>query len=272
MGLLTTNGIILRVANFGDYDRYLSVLTPEHGLIEVLAKGARRPRFAMLRATEIFSLSAFVLFESHDRYRLNTADLIEGFSGLQTDFERMTCAAHLADVWLEVCQSADLGHPVYPLAAYTLDALARQQEPGPMAVTRACEVRVLSLAGYGFNLSRCGVCGRTMEETAPIVFSLDRCQPLCPIHVPAQQPDCSGRPGGASSGRGSAAEGVPERLIRLNPAVRSALAYFENAPLSRLYHFSIDDAMSRTLDDLLPVYLSERLERAFRKLDFLRCL
>ena len=39
--VFTTNALILRSVDYGDYDRILTVLTAENGQISVMAKGAR---------------------------------------------------------------------------------------------------------------------------------------------------------------------------------------------------------------------------------------
>ena len=42
--LYTTDAIVLRHADYRDYDRMLTLFSPEYGRIDAIARGCRRPR------------------------------------------------------------------------------------------------------------------------------------------------------------------------------------------------------------------------------------
>ena len=44
MAILKVTGIVMRYANYKDYDRMLTVFTLQNGKISALARGARRPK------------------------------------------------------------------------------------------------------------------------------------------------------------------------------------------------------------------------------------
>ncbi|HHX38197.1 MAG TPA: DNA repair protein RecO [Clostridiaceae bacterium] len=261
MSLIQTNGIILRVSNFGEFDRYLTVLTPQLGAIEVLAKRVRRAKGGQARSTEVFSLCQFILFQKNDKFKLNQVQLVEGFSGLRTDVVELTCAAHLADIWLTAVRYEESPQSLYELAAYTLYALGTS-DMNPLAIVRACEVRVLTQAGFGFYLERCGFCERDVSADPVIDFALAACQPVC------ERTSC--RRALADLRFRYSKDGAA--IIALDRQTRAAISYFAEAPLPRLYHFKISERMLTTLADLIPVYLSEHFERYFHKLDFLNKL
>ena len=56
MGTVKTSGIIISENNLGDYDKMLTMLTPGLGKISCVAKGARRPRSALLAGTQFCAL------------------------------------------------------------------------------------------------------------------------------------------------------------------------------------------------------------------------
>ena len=53
MANLKINGIVIAENNMGDYDKMLTVLTPNFGKISCVAKGARRPQSALLAGTQL---------------------------------------------------------------------------------------------------------------------------------------------------------------------------------------------------------------------------
>ena len=44
MPSITTQGVVLRFANYRDHDRMLSILSPEFGRVEALSRGKEGPR------------------------------------------------------------------------------------------------------------------------------------------------------------------------------------------------------------------------------------
>lgn len=57
MNRVTTEGIILRRTNFGEADRIITVLTPDHGKVRLMAKGVRKSRSKLAGGIELFSVS-----------------------------------------------------------------------------------------------------------------------------------------------------------------------------------------------------------------------
>ena len=48
MGIIKTKGIILLESNMGDFDKMVSILTPDIGKIGCAAKGARKPKSPLM--------------------------------------------------------------------------------------------------------------------------------------------------------------------------------------------------------------------------------
>jgi len=53
MANVKVNGIVIAENNMGDYDKMLTILTPNYGKISCVAKGARRPQSALLAGTQL---------------------------------------------------------------------------------------------------------------------------------------------------------------------------------------------------------------------------
>ena len=77
----------LREVDFGDFDRYLTVLTEDGRKVEILCKNARRGKKQNPAARQ-FCYSEFVLSERRGRYTLREADFVHSFFPLSQDIER----------------------------------------------------------------------------------------------------------------------------------------------------------------------------------------
>ena len=71
MGIIKTKGIILLESNMGDFDKMVSILTPDIGKIGCAAKGARKPKSPLMAGTQFLSFSDLVVYSSVNSY-LNT--------------------------------------------------------------------------------------------------------------------------------------------------------------------------------------------------------
>lgn len=57
MKQIVTKGIVLARTNFGEADRIITILTPDHGKLRLMAKGVRRPKSRVAGGVELFSTS-----------------------------------------------------------------------------------------------------------------------------------------------------------------------------------------------------------------------
>lgn len=57
MKQLVTQGIMLSRTNFGEADRIITVLTPEHGKLRLMARGVRKVKSKLAGGIELFSVS-----------------------------------------------------------------------------------------------------------------------------------------------------------------------------------------------------------------------
>ena len=91
--VVKTKGIVLSETNFSESDKMLTVLTPDLGRITCVAKGARKMQSPILSASQIFAFSELVLFRSKgEMYYINSAELIEAFYALRTDYDKLEAA------------------------------------------------------------------------------------------------------------------------------------------------------------------------------------
>ena len=56
MAQVKVKGIVISENNMGDFDKMLTILTPNFGKISCVAKGARRPKSALLSRNTIILL------------------------------------------------------------------------------------------------------------------------------------------------------------------------------------------------------------------------
>lgn len=159
----------LREVDFGDFDRYLTVLTEDGRKVEILCKNARRGKKQNPAARQ-FCYSAFILSERGGRYALRDADLVHSFFPLAQDIERYALACYLAEAASALASPEEDSPALCRLLLHALYALEGGKRD-PALVKAAFEWRVMAESGYAPDLAVCGVCGKGIERP-PVCFSV----------------------------------------------------------------------------------------------------
>src|SRR6266550_6261884 len=96
MQTIRTEAIILRRTNYGEADRILNLLTPEHGKISAIAKGVRKTKSKLAGGLELFATCDItVLRGKSDMGTISSARLIKFYGDILKDYDRMQLAYEL---------------------------------------------------------------------------------------------------------------------------------------------------------------------------------
>ena len=159
---LTGDAIVLRRAEYGDYDRMLTLFSPTHGRIDAIARGCRRTKSPLLAATELMAYGEYELSEHGGRWSVTRCTVRENFQEIRYDVDRLTHAGYC----LSLCDAAALpGEPnqaVFVLLYKALAHLSYTQLP-PALLSSAFEMRYMPLMGYLPVMDRCVLCGAPID-------------------------------------------------------------------------------------------------------------
>lgn len=90
MASIQTKAIVVHRTNYGEADRILKLLTPDHGVLSVIAKGARREKSKLAGNIELFTLSDITIHQGRGDMGIVTgARLDTYFIHILEDYERM---------------------------------------------------------------------------------------------------------------------------------------------------------------------------------------
>lgn len=178
-----TRAIVIRGRIFGEADRIVHLLSFEHGKIEAVAKGVRRPRTKLAGRLE---LGSEVQLELHRGRRLDVitdAELVHAHWQRLLEpaaFMVMTLALELVDGALEVNDP----HPrIYELLAGMLTAIPRY--PDPAVLMPRFEMRLLEGLGLAPQADFCVRCGAVFIERGAVA-DVDEGGLLCESCAPGR--------------------------------------------------------------------------------------
>ena len=97
MGLLKTKGIIISENKMADFDKMVTILTP-NGKIGCAAKGARRPKSLLMSATQFLCFGEYMIYKGNNTYNINSCDTIEIFYNIRTDLDKLNQAVYITKI------------------------------------------------------------------------------------------------------------------------------------------------------------------------------
>lgn len=238
-----TDGLIIRENNVGEYDRAVTVLTRDHGVLHAFSVGARRIKSKKNASTSLLAYSRFKISYSKNAYRIDDASPIEMFFSLRADIVKMSLAQYICDLMNTFAPVEESAEEYLRLALNTLHFLS-VNDNDHHRLKAIAELRLLTLSGYQPDLVACRECG-SFEQDA-MIFDYSAGTIACA--------DCA-------RGDLSAAKAIDRSLL-------AALRHITYAPLERLFSFSVPAEKAKYLSELTEMYLKHCSERGFKTLDF----
>lgn len=156
-----TEGIILRVIPFRDYDQIVSLFTPEAGLIKVLCKGSRntkrkRGKGACMPLTQV---EVSYREKKGEIFGCDELICIEMFPFLRKDLCFLEVACDLLQVILDSQFMGKSAPQLYSLLCYYLKKIPQTANPWLLAASfRLKLLKHDGLVGFPFHCSECGKC------------------------------------------------------------------------------------------------------------------
>jgi DNA repair protein RecO (recombination protein O) len=86
---ITTSGIILHRTNYAEADRIITLLTPDHGKLTLIAKGVRKVKSKLAGGIELFSVSSISFIKGRGEIgTLTSTRLITHYSNIAKNVDR----------------------------------------------------------------------------------------------------------------------------------------------------------------------------------------
>lgn len=247
MQQIKQKALVIREVDFGEQDRYITVLTEGGRRLEVLCKGTRRKNARGANAARLFCWSELDLFENRGRYSLDDAALLHSFWEITQELEGYALACYCAELAAAMSDDGEETPALPRLLLNALYALTEQHRPPPL-VKAAFELRLMAESGFAPQLAPCAFCGAPTDEGA--WFSVRGGVAACP----------------------RCAERLPDDRRPLGAGTFAALRHILSCDLKRLYAFALGEESLRALGHLCEQYALFYAERGFDSLKFYHSL
>lgn len=237
MANVKMSGIVLSESNVGDFDKMLTILTPGAGKISCVAKGARRPKSALLASTQMFCFGEYLMFKGTNTYHINSAETIEVFYNLRTDLDKLKYAVHINKIVQDVTTENQNCYNILQLLLNTLYTISETDKDLDLVLS-VFKLRLLSLLGFRPNVGQCVNC-KQIEELK--LFSIRDNGFKC---------EACGK--------------IDKSTITMSESTRNAIKYTITAPPKKIYSFNLKDEALEEFKLIAKIYFNEKLEKEYK--------
>lgn len=237
MGIIKTKGIILAEHNMGDYDKMVTLLTPDLGKIGCAAKGARRPKSLLMSGTQLLCFGDYVIYQGANSYNINSCETIEVFYPIRIDLDKLKYAAYITKIITDVTDENQNTYKILQLYLNTLYMISETDKNMDL-VTSVFELRLMSILGFTPQVRKCSIC---QKEESIQYFSMKHSGFACE--------DC---------GR------MDKSSISILSGTYTAIQYIIMAPPKKLFSFSVSEESIQELKMITRLYMNEKLDHEYK--------
>ena len=237
MKQLKVNGIIIAENNSNDFDKMLTMLTPNLGKISCSARGARRAKSQLLAGTQIFTFGEYMLFKGSDTYTINSCETIEMFYNLRTDLDKLLYASHINKIINDVTTENQNSFYILKLFLNTLYAISETDKNLDFIIS-VFKMRLMKIIGFAPNVEECVIC-KSKEDLMSFSFRDNgfKCE------------NCSKQESGA---------------FGLSEATKNAIIYSTKADNKKIFSFDLSEKSLREFEIVSRLYLNEKLDKEYK--------
>ena len=150
-------GIIISEKNYGDTSKILDILTKEHGIIGVIAKGCKTMKSNLRSVSSKLTFGIFTIYYKKDKLSiLSEVDVLNNFNNIKKDIEKISFASFLLDLATQVYKQSQ-NSDVYDLLISGLIKINENYDS--LVITNIIELKYLEYLGVMPNLDECTICG-----------------------------------------------------------------------------------------------------------------
>lgn len=236
MGIIKTKGIILSESNMNDFDKMVTILTP-NGKIGCAAKGARRPKSLLMAGTQFLCFGEYLLYQGANSYHINSCETIEIFYSIRTDLDKLKYASHITKIINDVTDENQNTYRILQLFLNTLYMISETDKDLDFILS-VFKLRLLCLLGFTPNIKECINCKAQDNLT---YFSLKDNGFKC-----------------STCGK------VDKGAIQITDSTKTAIQYIVLADAKKIFSFQISEDNLQELNLVSKLYFNDKLEKEYK--------
>lgn len=244
MAVYNADAIVIRVRDFDEADKIVTLLTREEGKVQAVARGARRPRNRFSAGCQLFTQMKAQLFHGRNLDTLSQVEIAESFRRLREDLTRMAYASYACELSDELIKEKERNETPFLLLLTALHLF--NDGENPESVLRAFELKLLAMLGFRPNLEDCVSCGGKLPDGPFLRFAPSAGGTLCDR--------CS-------------TEG--EAVVRISRGALETMKRLTDADIRKIHVIRFGPEVQAEMARALDGYITYRVDKKLKSREFL---
>ncbi len=242
-----TLALILKRRDFGEADRLLTIFTPGHGKLSVIAKGARKPASTKTGHVELFTRADLLIHQGRDLGLAVQAEMVAPYLEIREDLALGAYASYVVELLDRFTAEGDEDSaPLFKLLDETLERLCHDDDP--RLAVRYYEVRLLDLVGFRPELNEC-VISREAVQAQDQYFSY--------VEGGVVRPEYAAHTSSV----------IPIPMVTLK-----LLRHMQRSPYAQVKSLKISPLLHNDIERVLLGYITFLVEQKLQSVDFIHRL
>jgi len=163
--IVKTEGVVLRTMEFSRTSEIVTWLTSDHGKINTIVKGAKRPKSQFLGQYDLFYTCELLYYQKQPAslHILRECSPVDTRQAFRQNWESTACASYICDLVTKTLPAGAGPTAIYELLEVALNSLCGKACEAPPFLFWF-ELRFLELLGLAPQMARCLVCGRNIQQ------------------------------------------------------------------------------------------------------------
>lgn len=151
------DGIVISEKNYSETSKIINVFTKEHGIIGILAKGAKSIKSPLRSVTTKLTYGTFTVYYKNDKLStLKEVSIINNLNNIKKNINSISFASYLVDLACQVYKE-NSSKDIYNILISGLIKINDGFDP--FVITNIIELKYLEYLGVLPVIDRCAVCG-----------------------------------------------------------------------------------------------------------------
>ena len=158
MNIEEVEGIVLSEMNYKETSKIINIITKEHGLIGVIAKGCKSLKSPLRSVTSKLTYGNFIIYYKEGKLStLKEVNVINSFNNIKKDISSISYSAYILELSEGVIKQS-INAKIFDLLISSL--LKIDEGFDPLVIMNILELKYLDYLGVMPVLDGCSMCGR----------------------------------------------------------------------------------------------------------------
>lgn len=245
---ITTDGIVIKETNIGEFDRVVTLLTRKLGIIRAFVTNARKLTNKNSAASTLLCYGTYTVYKTKDAYRISESEPVEMFFKLRSNIENLAIAQYLCELCAFYSPQGEPSEEILRLLLNSVNCLA-EQKMNCLLVKSITELRLCSLCGYMPNFVACNNCAA--YESKEMYFLINEGIIMCEnCYFPNER----------------------EVSFLIDKTLMATIRHILYCDFNKLYSFNLPDKYISYLNKVTEKFVLSKTEQTFKTLNFLHSL